>query len=60
MELIQIIYLPKSNGYDFRCFSKRSLEAGNIYTEQVSRIMNFGAFVDLGGEVEFITHFKIS
>ena len=37
------------------------IEAGNIYTGKVSRIMNFGAFVDLGGGNEGLLHIsKIS
>ena len=37
------------------------IEAGNIYTGTVSRIMSFGAFVDLGGGNEGLLHIsKIS
>ena len=39
----------------------REIEEGGIYTGKVVRIMNFGAFVDLGGGKEGLLHIsKIS
>ena len=39
----------------------REIEVGGIYTGKVSRIMNFGAFIDLGGGKEGLLHIsKIS
>lgn len=39
----------------------REIEAGGVYTGKVTRIMNFGAFVDVGGGKEGLLHIsKIS
>ncbi len=47
--------------YDMVDEITREIEAGKVYTGKVTRIMNFGAFVDVGGGKEGLLHIsKIS